>query len=290
MMLRGLKKKKPLSPDGQMELMDHLGELRTRLFRCMLYVLSGMVLTYSLFDEMFTLLSYPFAPLLAKLGGKFVYSSLMEPFLLQMQTSFIAGIAVSFPFITYELWGFIAPALLPHERKPIYFLAPFSVLLFLSGVGTAYASLPTAFAWMTSFVPNVQGAVLYQNPQSYILLTVKLLLAFGIAFQLPLVLLFLARVGIINSGLMTKYWRHALVGVSVAAAVLTPSNDPLTMMMMAFPMSGLYVLSIGLVRAFEPKEDGTRSLSLATMLLVALMPVGILAAVGWWLWRSHVLS
>ena len=82
---------------------------------------------------------------------------------------------------------------------------------------------------------------------------------------------------------MTTYWRHATVGIAVAAAILTPSNDPLTMLMMAIPMAGLYLLSIGLVKAFEPKADGTRGPGIATMVLVAMAPIGIIAAVGFWL-------
>lgn len=270
-----------------MELVEHLGELRGRLMRCILYVAVGMVLTYSLFPSIFTLLSQPATPLIERLGGRYVYTTITEPFLLRIQVSLISGLAFAFPFITLELWGFIAPALTPHERKPIFFLAPFSILLFLSGVGMAYASLPAAYRWMLSFVADVPDTTLFQNPLAYLLLTVKILLAFGVAFQLPIVLLFLASVGIINAEIMTKYWRHAIVGISGAAAVLTPSNDPLTMLMMAVPMGGLYVLSIGLVRAFAPKADGTRSLSFATMILVALAPVGLLAAVGYWLWRSN---
>jgi sec-independent protein translocase protein TatC len=284
-MLRVKKGKSSRGSEAQMELVEHLAELRTRLFRCLIYIAVGMVLTYSLFPSIFTLLSHPAARQIEQLGGKFVYKSITEAFLLRLQVSFISGLAAAFPFITLELWGFIAPALTPLERKPIFFLAPFSILLFLSGVGTAYASLPAAYKWMLSFVGDVPGTTLYQNPLDYLLLTVKILLAFGVAFQLPIVLLFLARVGIINADFMTRYWRQAIVLISASAAVLTPSNDPLTMMMMAIPMAGLYALSIGLVRAFEPKPDGTRSLSFATMLLVALAPVGLLAAVGYWLWR-----
>lgn len=284
-MLLGKKKKNSVNPEGQMELVEHLTELRVRLFRSIACVVVGMVATYSFFPEIFELLWHPIRPLIEKLGGKIVFPNATDAFLLRLQISFLSGFAVAFPFVTLELWGFIAPALTPQERKPIFFLAPFSVLLFLSGVGTAYASLPAAFAWMLSFVADVEGATLYQNPQQYILLTVKILLSFGIAFQLPIILLFLARVGIIDADFMTKYWRQAIVLIAGLAAVLTPSNDPLTMLMMAIPMAGLYGLSIGMVRAFSPRADGSRTPSFVAMLLVALAPVGLLAAVGYWLWR-----
>jgi len=282
--LKNLKKpKSSLTPDAQMELVEHLAELRTRLFRVFLYVAVGMMITYNFFGEFFTLLQYP----IRQYKLDFSVFDVTEAFLLKIQVSFLAGLAAASPFVIMEIWGFVAPALTPHERKPIFFLAPFSVLLFLAGVGTAYAALPATYGWMLGFVDDIPGGKLLQNAQKYILLTVKILLGSGVAFQLPIVLLFLARVGIINDKMMLRYWRHAVVGIVAAAAILTPSQDPLTMMIMAVPMVGLYGLSIGLVRAFEPKEDGSRQLSFATMLLVGLAPLGLLAAVGYWLWRTH---
>jgi len=245
-----------------------------------------MVITYRFFPEFLTLLKHPIQPYIDKKLIEIVFTNLPEAFLLRLQVSFLSGLAAASPFVIMELWGFVSPALTPQERKPVLFLAPFSILLFLAGVGTGYAALPMAYKWMFSYVGEIPDARLFQNAQQYILLTVKILLAFGVSYQLPIVLLFLARVGLINAELMVKYWRHAVVGISAAAAILTPSNDPLTMLMMAVPMAGLYGLSISLVRAFEPKPDGSRSLSFVTMLFVALAPVGLLAAVGYWLWRA----
>jgi sec-independent protein translocase protein TatC len=285
--MSNLLKKKPAPPDGQMELVEHLAELRVRIFRSLAYVAIGMILTYNLIPRFYKVLTLPLEPVLAKVGGHLVITGIAQGFLIWMQVCFVSGIVLAFPFVVLELWGFIEPALTEEERKPVTYLAPFSVLLFLAGVGTGYACLPATFNWMASYVRDIPGVSVLQDTMPYVVLTVKIMLAFGIAFQLPMVLLFLARVGIINADLMTKYWRHATVGISVIAAILTPSNDPLTMLMMAVPMAGLYILSIGLVRAFEPRADGTRAPSLVTMLLVALAPVSILIAVGYWLWRTH---
>jgi len=245
-----------------------------------------MILTYNLFDRLYTILEFPLKPVLAHINGMITLNNITSGFFIRMEISLVSGIAVALPFIILELWGFIEPALTPEERKPVKYLAPFSVLLFLAGIGTGYACLPATFSWMALYIVDLPGVTLMQNTQDYILLTVKIILAFGIAFQLPLVLLFLARIGLITAQLMTTYWRHATVGIAVAAAILTPSNDPLTMMMMAVPMAGLYLLSIGLVRAFEPKEDGTRTVSLLPMILVSLAPVAIIGAVGYWLTRE----
>ncbi|MES2465648.1 MAG: twin-arginine translocase subunit TatC [Armatimonadota bacterium] len=286
------------NPEAQMELVEHLAELRNRIIRSILYVVVGMIVTYNLYPTIFRILAYPLTPILRKVGGVLAIGGIQEGFLLQMQVSFLSGLIVAIPLVGLELWGFIAPALTPEERKPVRYLAPFSVLLFLAGVAVAYASLPTAYGWMASFIPDIpalptgadginNAATLLQNAPQYLLLTVKILLGFGVAFQLPIILLFLARVGIINAHIMTTYWRHAIVVIATAAAILTPSNDPLTMLMMAVPMAGLYLLSIGLVKTFEPKEDGSRSgPSFVVMMMVALAPIAIVAASGYWLWRS----
>ncbi len=272
-----------------MELVEHLAELRTRLFRAALYLIVGMILAYYFFDPIFALFAYPLRPILGENNTGYIFTNIADAFLLRMQVAFIAGITIAFPLITLELWGFVEPALTAEERKPIVFLAPFSILLFLAGIATAYASLPACYGWMASFLDDIDNSVLYQDPKIYILLTAKIMLAFGIGFELPVVLLFLARIGIINAELMTKYWRHATVGIFFAAATLTPSNDPLTMLMMAVPMAGLYLLSIGLVRAFEPKE-GRSGPPISSLILVSLAPVAILGAASFWLWKSHAFE
>jgi sec-independent protein translocase protein TatC len=275
------------NPDGQMELMEHLAELRARIFRSILYLVAGMGITYNLVPFFYTAVEQPLKPILEKVGGRLVVDSLQGGFVTYMQVCFVSGLLIAVPLVVLELWGFVKPALTAQEQQPVRFLAPFSVLLFLAGVGIAYASLPSAYGWMASYIDDIPGAALYQSINTYVLLTVKILLAFGIAFELPVVLLFLARVGLISASLMTTYWRHAIVVIATAAAILTPSNDPLTMLMMAIPMGGLYMLSIGLVRTFEPRGDGTsRGITVRSTLVITLVPVLILIATGYWLWRT----
>ena len=273
------------TPEAQMELVEHLAELRTRLFRMLLYLAVGMILTYNFSDQIYSLLEHPIHPFVSTM----LFTNIADPFILKMQICFIAGITAAFPFITLEIWGFIEPALTEEERKPVQFLAPFSVLLFLAGVATAYAALPACYGWMAQFISSVPNGTLYQDPKIYILLTAKIMLAFGVGFELPVLLLFLARIGLITADWMTTYWRHATVGIAVAAAILTPSNDPLTMLMMAVPMAGLYLLSIGLVRAFEPK-DGKTEPPMSALLLTSLAPVAIIIAASFWLWRTHAFA
>ena len=127
------------------------------------------------------------------------------------------------------------------------------MLLFVLGVTCAYLVLPRAVTWFLSYMADFPGAVLFQDPLTYIVFTIKLLLVFGLLFELPVVLMFLGRIGIITSALMVQYWRQISVGLFTLAMVAAPSNDPGTMLALAIPLTLLFFGSIGLVKLVEPK-------------------------------------
>ena len=164
---------------------------------------------------------------------------------MRMKLSMYGGIVVSAPFWIIEMWGFVSPALTPEERKPIRFLAPLTIVLFAAGVTLAHLILPLAFRWAMGYIPP--DVELLQHLNDYVELLAKMYLAFGLCFELPVVLIFLAKVGIIDGGLMRQYWRQAVLVIMIVAAIVTPSNDPVTMLMCAIPMAVLYLLSIFLV-------------------------------------------
>ena len=289
----GLFTKRNSSPheEGQMELVEHLGELRNRIFRMLGYVLVGMIGTYNLFPMIYGVLFAPAHVVLYKLpDAKPVFRGIQDAFLLRLETCLFAGIALALPFIIYEIWAFVRPALTSDERKPVRYLAPFSAFLLLAGAGTGYGALPSAYGWMALYVADVPGATVLQDAKDYLLLTVKILVAFAISFQLPVLLLFLSRVGIINSKLMVVYWRLAVVLIATAAAIFTPTNDPATMLLMAIPMSGLYLVSIILVKAFEPDEDGRRDGKLLQKFLVSMVPIVLFSSVSLWLYKADPLG
>ncbi len=274
--------------EGQMELVEHLGELRIRIFRALCYVIVGGFVGWFLFPHVFALILQPIKPILLKIDGSAIrYNSIQDAFLLQLQTSFITGLILAIPFVIGEVWGFIRPALTPEERKPVRFLAPLSVLLFFAGVVTAYAAAPAAYSWMASYISNIPDALLFQDAKSYLLLTVKIMLAFGLSFELPVVLLFLAKIGILTGRIMTTYWRHAVVIIAALAAIFAPSNEPITMLLMAIPMVLLYLASILMVRSMEPRPDGTTRSPLAGMMLIFLAPALILGAASAYLWTTR---
>ncbi len=236
------------------ELTEHLAELRTRLIRSCLYIAVGMIVMYLLFKPIYGLLEAPIAPIL-KLspGSSFRFTSFTEPFFLKLQIATVGGLVLALPLVVLELWGFIAPALTSGEKRGVHFVAPMSVGLFALGVSCAYFILPMAVRWFLSYLSEFPSTVLQQNPLTYVVFVVKLLLVFGILFELPVVLMFLGKVGIITSALMIKYWRQIAVGLFTLAMVAAPSNDPGTMLALAIPLTVLFFASIGLVKLVEPK-------------------------------------
>lgn len=239
--------------DKQAELFEHLAELRTRLIRSLIYLVIGTTIAWFLYDSLFVLLTHPMTAILEKQQSKFLLTSFPEAFMIQMQVCIIAGLIITAPLLTLELWGFVSPGLTREEKRPIKWVAPLTVLLFACGVVLCYYILPAGFSWFISYVPK--NAELRPSVQGSILFTVKMLFAFGVVFELPVLLMLMAKMGIVDSRFLIKNWRAAMVGVSIVAAVATPSNDAFSMLMMAVPVAVLYFLSIALVRVVEGKRN-----------------------------------
>lgn len=169
--------------------------------------------------------------------------------MIQMQICLVAGVILALPLVMWEVWAFVAPGLTPNEKRPVKWVAPLAIFLFLSGVVLCYFILPAAFSWFALYVPK--NAELRPSVQQSILFTVKMLFAFGVAFELPIVLMVLGKLGIVNSRMLRANWRICVVAVAIVAAVATPSNDALTMICMAIPLVFLFLFSIFLVWLVE---------------------------------------
>jgi sec-independent protein translocase protein TatC len=239
------KKRRIPRHEREMEVMEHLAELRTRLLRCVGVILIACCIVWFYYLPIYHFFTAPFIHELAKHGGHVVFSNWLEGFFIRMKISMYGGIVVSAPFWILEMWGFVSPALTPEERRPIRYLAPLTIVLFAMGVILAHLILPMAFRWAMGYIPP--DVELLQHVNDYIELLAKMYLAFGLCFELPIVLMFLAWTGIINANLMRQYWRQAVLIIMVVAAIVTPSNDPITMLMCAIPMAILYLMSIVLV-------------------------------------------
>ena len=202
---------------------------------------------------------------------KTVVHSATEPFMLKLKLSFYIALVLALPYIIVQIWGFLAPALKPSEQKPFKKLAPASGLLFLTGASFAYAVVPAMFAWFVSYAEEFKGIGIYQEAGTQLFLVTKMMLAFGVAFQLPLIVYGLGLAGILTAETLLKYWRHGATGIFAIAAVVTPSNDPFSMLMMAVPLTALFIGSVYAVKLMEKRRD-------AAVKVVADVPMAVLDA------------
>lgn len=235
--------------EKRLSLVEHLSELRVRIIRVVVYITLGAIGGWLFYKQLFQLISSPVLPTLKASGSKFLLTGITEGFSIKMQMSVLSGAIVALPLITLEGWMFIRPGLTRSERKAVVLVAPLSILLFIIGVVTAYMILPAGIRWL--FNQNPPEAAFMPSVSQALIFILKMILAFGLVFQMPVILMFLAKIGLINSGMLKTYWRHAIVAIAVVAAMATPSGDAFTMFMMCIPMAFLYLLSIGLVKLVE---------------------------------------
>ncbi len=237
---------------------DHLEELRWRLLRMIVYIIVAAALSWIFREQMLDVLRYP-AEVGAVMAGEEAFEfRIFEAaggFVLMMQIALVAGLIIAAPGVIIELWLFVEPALEPHERKWVVIVVPLAVLLFLGGVIFCYWISPRAFEFFLRFNRSM-GVEVELTLQPYLFFLMRLLLVFGIAFELPLVLTFLAAVGIVTKQQLIAWWRHAVLVIFIFAAIATPTTDPATMTFMAGPMVLLYLLSVWLAGFFEKDEDG----------------------------------
>ncbi len=231
------------------ELFEHLAELRTRLIRSGLYIVGGMIVTWFAYGPIYTLLTRPLGDNLK--GGELVFTTMAEPFMLRLQVAFAGGLIVVLPLLVFEIWGFVAPGLTDKEKRPLRWTVPLAAGLFLCGAALCYWVLPVGFEWFASYLPK--DAKYMVTLPGLIRFELLMVLAFGCAFELPIVLMLLAQVGLIDSKFLKKNWRYAIVIISILAASLTPSNDVFSMVALTVPLIFLYMGSIYLVKFVEKK-------------------------------------
>ncbi len=229
--------------EGLMSLGGHLKELRNRLIKSALFIAIGSVAGWLAFDPVFQALQKPVIEL-AKVRNSSTtinFGSVVSAFDLRMQVSIFLGVVVSSPFWLYQLWRFITPALRTTERKyTIGFLAA-SVPLFFAGCALAWVAFPTFVSSLLAFTP--QGSANVINAAEYILFALRVLLVFGIAFVLPVILVMLNFIGLLSAKTILKGWRVAILAAAVIAALATPVSDPMSMLLVMIPLLALYYIS-----------------------------------------------
>ena len=235
-----------------MPFLEHLGELRVRIFRALLAVLLFFAIGWYFSRPIFRFFLAPILPFLQ--GHKPVFLEITEPFLLYMKVAFLAGLFAASPVILYQVWAFISPGLYPNERR---YAAPFIVLssLFFIGGGLFgyYVAFPYAARFLLSVAGDFEPAL---TVRSLFQFESKLILAMGLIFEMPVVIFILAKVGIVTPAFLLRNFKYAVLVIFVVAAIITPTPDVITQCVFALPMVGLYLLGLGASCLVRP---GTRS-------------------------------
>lgn len=239
-----------------MALTEHLREMRSRLMRSVICLIAGFAFCYAISG---TLMDFVVAPLKSQLQADMpmIFISLPEVFFARLKVAFVMSLFLTSPYLLYQLWSFVAPGLYQDERKVFLIFLVGSVVLFVSGGIFAYAFvMPLAFKFFLGFAsPDL---VAYPTMQLYVSLVLKLAVAFGLAFEVPLVCILLVKLGALTCEDMVRQRRWVLVGAFVLAAILTPP-DVISQVMLAIPMYLLFEAGVFVARRLEvqPSEEAS---------------------------------
>jgi sec-independent protein translocase protein TatC len=240
----------PARKNATMPVMDHLTELRYRLIVCVCAVLAGGIIAFVLYNPIFNTLIHPYCTSLPSgRSCKLLQISPLDGVAIRLRIATYGGFVLASPIIFYQLWRFVTPALNPKEKKYAYPFVISSVLLFMLGGLVAWLTFPKALDFLQTIGGN--KLLISYTPGPYIRLLLLTIVAFGLAFEFPILLVFLQLGGVVTSKKLASWRRMAIVLIFFIAAVITPSQDPYSLFAMAVPMCLLYEVSILIGRALH---------------------------------------
>jgi sec-independent protein translocase protein TatC len=246
-----------------MSFLAHLEELRVRLIKSVIAVAVGFVACWYQADRIYAFMMVPIMDALKRNGldgSRLVYTNPIEPFNMYLKVGFIAGLFVTSPFILYQVWAFIAPGLYRNEKR---YVTPFmvsTVLLFLSGGFFGYKVVyPAALDFLVGYGKQFQPMITIGE---YTNLFLTIIVGLGVVFELPILVFFLALMGVVNARWMWKNFRYAILGIFVIAAIVTPTPDVMNMCLFAAPMVVLYSFSIFIAWLVHPSRRKARTAKL----------------------------
>lgn len=230
--------------DGAMPLMEHLVELRSRLIKSAYAIAAGAIVGWIIYKPLVDFLRKPLEKLSKdpNVSQAFISFEPMEQFMLRIKMSGYVGLALAMPIVLFQVWKFVSPGLYKNERKYALSFVASATLLFALGAAIAYYTLPAALDFLTGVGGN---DVQYQyTAESYLMLILYMMIAFGIGFQFPILLVFIQLAGVVSPKQLSQFRRFAIVIIFVIAAVITPSADPISLFALALPMVVFYEVSI----------------------------------------------
>ena len=245
------------STGARMSFLDHLDELRRRIVNACIAIAIGVAGTFFWINWIFNFILAPTRAALPP-GVKLIYTQPGEAFSLYITVALIAGVVVASPFIMLQVWLFIAPGLYSNEKKMAIPFVLFTTIGFLLGAAfNHYISFPYMMVFFSSF--NTPDLAFMPKLDDVFGLYSKMLIGMGLVFQMPAVVFFLAKMGLVSARFLLQHFKYAVLIIFIAAAVITPSADMITQTIFAAPMLGLYLLSILIAWAVGPKRvDSTR--------------------------------
>ncbi|MPZ72917.1 MAG: twin-arginine translocase subunit TatC [Nitriliruptorales bacterium] len=250
---------------GEMTLFEHLEELRQRLFKSAVAVALGFVVGFMFRQQVLDLLTQPYCALDPRLRAasnavgseecKLIFIDVTGAFFISLKAAAIVAVVLAAPVVLYQLWRFITPGLRPVERRYAIPFVLVTYLLFSTGAVASYFVIPEALQFLLGFAGDRVESLM--DADRYLSFVLQSMIGFGLAFEFPVVLVIMSLMGVITSAGMRRYRRHAIFGVFVAAAIITPGGDPLTMTLMAAPLLLFYEGSILFARVIERRRRGS---------------------------------
>ncbi len=238
--------------ESRMSFFEHLEELRTRLIRAVIGILIGFIICIFFKERLYNILADPILVLLPK-DSSLVFTSLPDPFFIHLKVAFVVGLFLAFPFVLYQLWLFIKPGLLDHERKLALPTIVIATMLFYGGAAFAYfVVFPAAFSFFLGYETTVLKPMI--AIKEYVSLVALLMLAFGAVFETPVLIVFLGLLGVVDSAFLKKGRRYFVVIAFIIAAILTPTPDVVNQVLMAVPMLIFYELGIQILVILEKRR------------------------------------
>ncbi len=226
--------------DKIMPIMGHLRELRNVLLKCAIALAITTAISFAFTTQILQFLIAPYGGILETIDPT-------ENVVTYFRVALMAGAVLAMPFLVYFVWGFIAPGLEAKEKRYVYFIVPGATILFLLGVAFAWGvMLPAAIGFLSSFEPEIFKTS--WRAAAYIPFVTSLMFWIGVAFELPLIVFFLAKLKIVTAKKLLSWWRFAIVGAAIVAALITPTVDPFNMALVMGPLVFLYFLSILLAK------------------------------------------
>ncbi len=246
-MAREKKKRRPKDPEGRMSLGEHLTELRDRLVWCAVTILVLSIVGWFLYPTVFDYLQKPFREARALgLNATLNFDGVGKGLSVQLAMSAYIGLILASPMVIFQVWRFITPGLHRNERRYTLGFFGAAIPLFFIGCTAGYFMMNKAVPLLMEFTPQINGVDQIISYSDYLTLLVRTVLAFGIAFTLPVVLVLLNFIGILPGRTMLKAWRWVTLVCFTFTAVMVPTPDPFTMIFMALPMVGLYFAAVGI--------------------------------------------